>query len=153
MPLPSAALRGLEPHPGDALDLRRGVLAGVVSAFSLAAAVAEVDAPRELTDHEQVRAGDSLWAQRTGVQECPAGAHGTQVRVQAKPLPQSQEALLGSGGGRIGRLPLRASHCPQEHGVRSAAGVEDVARERRSMGVDRGTAYSVVRELELAEPL
>ena len=77
--------------------------------------LAEVDAAGELAHDEQVGALDPLAAQRRGVVERGQRLDGAQVGVQAEPLAQPEQPLLGARRVRgrscptSGRRPRRAA--------------------------------------------
>ena len=148
-----AAPGGLEGDAGDPLDLGDRVLAGVVGGVAVAAGVAEVDAAGQLADDEQVGAGDPLLAQRAGADQRRARPHRAQVGVQAHPLAQAEQALLGARRVGVGRVPFRAADGAEQDRVGGAAGVEDLVGEGDAVRVDRGAADQALVELELAERL
>ena len=115
------------------------------------AAVAEVDAAGELAHDEQVGALDALALERAGVEQRRARPHRAQVREQAEPLAQAEQALLGPRLARVGGVPLRAADGGEQHRVGAAAGLEHLVGERRAVRVDRGAADQVLVELEVAE--
>ena len=134
----SAALRAreLEGDPGDSLDLRAGVLAGVEPGPVLTLALgAEVETADELTHDEHV---DALGARRP------------EVRVDVQLLAKPQQPLL-----RPHRLPLelgQPDRCEQ-HSVGLATGGERLLRERGSLCEDRVATEGVraVRDPERVE--
>jgi hypothetical protein len=79
-------LRGPEGHPGDPLDLRARVDAGVGGTVGSAGLLAEVDSAGQLAHHQQVGALDHLTPQWAGVVQRRQGAHRPQVGEQAESL-------------------------------------------------------------------
>ena len=150
---PGAPDRRLEGGAGDPLDLGHRVLAGVVGGVAVAAAVAEVDAAGQLADDEQVGAGDPVLAQRAGADQRRARPHRAQVGVEAHPLAQAEQALLGARRVGVGRVPFRAADGAEQDGVGAAAGLEHLVGERDAVGVDRAAAHQPLVELELAQRL
>src|SRR6185436_4782857 len=145
------APRGLEADPGDALDLGDRVLAGVVGGVAIAAGVAEVDAAGQLADDEQVGSDDHVGAQRTGADQRRAWPHRPQVRVEAHPLAQAEQTLLGAGRIRVRRVPFGTADRTEQYRVGAAAGLQHRVGERRTVGVDRAAAHQLLAELELAQ--
>jgi hypothetical protein len=133
------------------LDFRRRVLAGVVGDVAVAAAVAEVDAAGQLADDQQVGAGDPLFAQWAGADQRRAGPHRAQVGVEAHPLAQTQQALLGARRVRVGRVPLRSTDGTEQNRVGCLAGGQHLVGEGDAVSVDRAAAEQVLAELELAQ--
>ena len=148
-----AAAGGLEGGAGDAVDLRDRVLAVVVGGVAVAAGVAEVDAAGQLADDQQVGAGDPLLAQRAGADQGRARPHRAQVGVEAHPLAQAEQALLGARRVGVGGVPFRAADGAEQDGVGAAAGLEDLVGEGGAVLVDRDAADQPLVELELAERL
>ena len=115
--------------------------------------LAEVDAAGQLADDEQVGAGDPLLAQRAGADQRRARPHRAQVGVQAHPLAQPEQALLGARRVGVGGVPLRAADRAEQDGVGGAAGLEHLVGEGGAVRVDRAAADQALVELELAERL
>jgi hypothetical protein len=134
---PPATLPGdREGAPGDALDLRSRVLAGVEPRAVVARALlAEIEAADQLADDHEV---DPL---RTG---------GPKVRVDAELPAQAQQALL-----RPHRPPfeLWEADRAEEHGVGPPARRERLVGKRRALLEDRVAAERVlaVRDPERVE--
>ena len=144
-----ARARRPERDPRDPLDLLARVHAGVRRRVVGTGLLAEVDPSGQLADHHQVGALDQLALQRARVIQRRDRPHGPQVREQPEPLAQAQQALLGPGLGRVGRVPFRTSDGGEQHGVRPAARLERFVRQRRPVGVDRRSAYQVLLVIEL----
>ena len=113
--------------------------------------LAEVDPAGQLAHDEQVGALDPLAPQRRGVIERRQRLDGAQVGVQAEPLAQPEQALLGTRRLRVGGVPLGAADGREQHRVGGAAGGERLVGERGAVGVDRGAAEGVLLELEVAD--
>ncbi len=146
-----AAAGGVEGGAGDPVDLRDRVLAGVVGDVALASGVAEVDAAGQLADDEQVGAGDPLLAQRAGADQGRAGPDRAQVGVEAHPLAQPEQALLGARRARVGGVPLRAADGAKQDRVGALAGLEDLVGEGDAVLVDRAATHQALVVGELAE--
>ena len=115
--------------------------------------VAEVDAAGQLADDEQVGAGDPLLAQRAGADQGRAGPDRAQVGVEAHPLAQAEQALLGARRVGVGGVPFRAADGAEQDRVGGPAGVEHLVGEGGAVLVDRAAAHQPLVELELAEGL
>ena len=115
-----------------------------MGAVAVAAAVAEVDAAGELADDEQVGAGDPLARAAGWRDQRRAGPDRAQVRVEAQPLAQAEQALLGARRVGVGRVPLRAADGAEQDRVGGPAGLEHPAGERDAVGVDRGAAERLI---------
>ena len=120
---------------------------------AVAAGLAEVDAAGQLAHDQQVGAGDPLLAQRAGADQRRAGPHRPQVRVEAHPLAEAEQALLGAGRVGVGRVPLRPADGAEQDRVGGAAGVEHLVGQGDAVLVDREPADQALVELELAQRL
>ena len=93
----------------DPLDLGRVVEALIARGGLAARLLAEVDAAGQLAHHEQVGALDDLALERAGVVERLQRPDGPQVGVEAEPLAQAEQPLLGARLVGVGGVPLRAA--------------------------------------------
>src|SRR4051794_25629043 len=141
----------LEADTGDPLDFGGRVLAGVVGRVAVTAALAEVDAAGQLADDEQVGAGDYLGAQRAGADQRRAGPYRAQVCVEAHPLAQAKQTLLGAGRVGIGRVPFGTADGAEQDGVGGAARLQHLVGERDAVSVDRTATHKALLEFELAQ--
>ncbi len=116
--LPAAA-GVFEGQAQDALHLRTAVDAGVIGRVStvLPALLAEVHAPGEFPDAQEIGPVHELGLEGGLVHEGLEGLHGTEVRIQAQPLPDSQEALLRTDFRRRVVIVLGVAHGAEKHGV------------------------------------
>ena len=78
----------------------------------------------------------AIRSSRSGLEPTSAGLgpHRAQVRVEAHPLAQAEQALLGAGRVGVGRVPLRAADRAEQDRVGGAAGLEHLVGERRCRG-------------------
>ena len=146
-----AAAGGLEGGAGDALDFGGVVLAGVEGGVAVAAGLAEVDAAGELADDQQVGAGDALLAQRAGAHQRRARADRAQVGVEAHPLAEAEQALLGARVVGVGRVPFGTADRAEQDRVGGLAGVQHLVGEGDAVGVDRAAAHEALVVVELAQ--
>ena len=115
-------------------------------------ALAEVDAARQLADHEDVDALELLGLQRRGRGELGRRRDGPQVREQAERLADREQALLGAVlHGNVG--PLRPADGAEQDARRRLAGCDRRVGQRRAGGVVRRAADQCVLELELQRVL
>ena len=148
-----AAAGRLEGGAGDPLDFGGVVLAGVVGGVAVAAGVAEVDAAGELADDQQVGAGDPLLAQRAGADQGRARPDRAQVGVEAHPLAQAEQALLGARRVGVGGVPFGTADGAEQDRVGGLAGLQHLVGEGDAVRVDRAAAHQALVELELAQRL
>ena len=139
------ALHGhVEGHLGNAADLTLGVHLHVVGCGThiglLGAALAEVDAAGELTDHHDVQAaGEDLSLQGRGVGQLLEDDGGTDVGKQAQLLADAQQGTLGTlAAGEV--VPLGAAHSAQQDGVGGLADVDGLLGQAAAGGVDGSAA-------------
>ena len=86
-----------------------------------------------------------------GVIQSRQGLDRAQVRVQAQALAQPEQALLGTGGVRVGRVPLGPADRRKEHSVGGAAGREGLLGQGDTVQVDRRAPERMLLELELPD--
>ena len=139
----------LEGDLGNAADLLPAVGAGVVGRITLAPALAEVDAARELAHHQQVGALDALGAQRAALVQRRDGLDRPQVCEQPHPGAQRQQGLLGAGVVGVGGVPLGTAHGSQQHGVGCLTGLQHAVRQWLAVGVDGASANGVRLPVDL----
>ena len=147
----AASAGGLECGPGDPLDFRGLVLAGVEGGVALATRLAEVDAAGELADDQQVGAGDAVLAQRAGAHQRRARPHRAQVRVEAHAFAQAEQALLGARVVGVRRVPFGTADRTEEDRIGGLAGVQHLIRQGDPVLVDRAAAHQPLVVAELAE--
>ena len=128
--------RELESSARDALYLARVVLARVEHRPVLSySAGAEVEAPDELADDEQIDL---------------AATGRAQIRIDVELGAELEHPLLGTN---LGGVELGVADRCLEHGVGGMAGRERLGRERRARRADRGRADEVLLELEIGREL
>ena len=91
---------------------------------------------------------DHLALERARVVERRLRPHRPQVRVQAEPLAQSQQTLLGPRLGRVGRVPLGAADGGEQDRIGRPAGGQRLVGEGDAVGVDRGATEEVLLVVE-----
>ena len=97
----------------------------------------------------------AIRSSRSGLEPTRAGLRPdrTQVGVEAHPLAEPEQPLLGARRVGVGRVPFRAADGAEQDGVGAAAGLEHLVGEGDAVGVDRAAAEQSLVEIELAEGL
>ena len=131
-------------HLGNAADLTLGVHLHVVGGGThvglLGAALAEVDAAGELTDHHDVQtAGEDLGLQGRGIGQLLEDDGGTDVGKEAQLLADAQQSTLRTlAAGEV--VPLGAAHSAQQDGIGSLADVDGLLGQAAAGGIDGSAA-------------
>src|SRR5216117_1038890 len=150
LPAPPGHLEG---GPGDPVDLARGVDHGVdrarptVGDTLYPAGLPEIQAPRELADHHEVRALDDRSLQGRGVHEHREALRRPQVRVEVQLLAQGEEPALRPSLVRDA-VPVGATDGAKEDRVGPSAQLKRAGRQRAPGRVDRGAPDERLLELE-----
>ena len=128
----------------DAFDLHRRVRAFIDRALAVrterrARLLAEVDAARQLANHDEVHPGEFLSLERRRGRELRVHRHRTHVGEQSERLANAEQPLFWTNrGARI--VPRGAAHSAEEHCIARATDGDRRIGKRITRGVDRRAA-------------
>ncbi len=114
------------------------------------AGLAEIDAARQLTHHDEIDAAQHLGLERRRFDQLGQDLHGAQVGVQAEALAQSEEGLLGTNRC-LRHVPLWSPDGTQEDGIVRLRQVQGPVGQRRVESVDCGATDDRLAERQ-SEP-
>ena len=145
----AAAAGILETDLQDALDLRAGIIVGVVRLVVVLIFLTEIHTAGELADADEIGTLHEVLAQRRLVDEAVEGLDRADVGEQAKFLAHSQQPLLGThlGGGVI--VELGVTYGREEHCVSLHTGLESILGEGVPNCIDGCGAADCVLESHL----
>ena len=133
----AALARRREGDMGDPLDLVPGIDAQVGRIIVAIVLLAEIGAAGELAHHQYVGAGADMLLQRRKMLEAAQHARRPQVREQAEPGAELEQAGFGP---LLALVPLRPADRAGQDRVRALAGVERLGGQRHAVPVDGDAA-------------